>query len=227
MGTLDEIRRMQQEGRQDQEIVSTLKDYGIPDSEINESLAQAKIKQAIGAPPVLEEEQPRIISSSQSKTQGMQPSMLAKEEPLDTPENQLSPQQQNSPQQAQYPPTYQEEQANPQYQEYPQYESYQPYGAAADTISEIAEQIFSEKISPIKNKLDSILDIKTLTETKINYLDERLKRIEKIIDRLELSILQKVGEYTNNVEDIKNEVIETQKSFKSLLQQKGSYKQLE
>ena len=41
--------------------------------------------------------------------------------------------------------------------------------------------------------------------------------MEKIIDRLQLSILQKVGDYLTNVEDIKKELAETQKSFKSML----------
>jgi UDP-glucose 4-epimerase len=55
----------------------------------------------------------------------------------------------------------------------------------------------------------------------IEYIDERLSRIEKIIDRLQLSILQRVGEYVTNVEDIKKELVETQKSFKSLSDKKS------
>ena len=74
--------------------------------------------------------------------------------------------------------------------------------------------------------MESIIDIKNTFETKISSIDERLKRMEKIIDRLQLSLLQKVGEYVGDVADIKKEIIETQKSFKSLMTQKESaYKQ--
>ena len=55
-----------------------------------------------------------------------------------------------------------------------------------------------------------------MMEAKLVHLDERLQRIEKIIDRLQLSIIQKVGEYMINVSDLKKELIETQKSFKTV-----------
>ena len=64
--------------------------------------------------------------------------------------------------------------------------------------------------------METIIDLKTTMGTKLSILDERLKRMEGIIDRLNLSILQKVGDYMTNIDDIKKELIETQKSFKAM-----------
>ena len=105
---------------------------------------------------------------------------------------------------------------------YPEYSNYGSSSSfSADTISEIAEQAVVEKLSSMRNEMDAILDTKSLLDSKINSLDERLKRLEKMIDRIQLSVLQRVGEYVSNVEDIKREMVETQKSFKSLLNQKN------
>jgi len=111
-----------------------------------------------------------------------------------------------------------------QSQEYPEYQQQYPQeqyqqqsgGISSDTITEIAEQVVSEKFATIKKDMEKIIDLKTTTETKLSYLDSRLKKIEAIIDRLNLSIMQKVGDYMTNIDDIKKELIETQKSFKAL-----------
>lgn len=103
-----------------------------------------------------------------------------------------------------------------QYGAYPQYQSYQE-AMSSDVISEIAEQVVSEKLSNLHDQLEKSVDLKTVFETKLSSLDERLKRIEHIIDRVQLSLLQKMGDYAADVGDVKKELEETQKSFKSLL----------
>jgi len=233
MGILEEIRKMQQEGHTEQEITDSLAERGVPYSEINNSLSQTKIKNAVNAPSVVEDSSSTMpqeppMTQIVPQSQGMQPSVLATETQEAQRVKQQSQQAGQSqeaqqPQQEFTPPSYPEEQQQPNYnqQEYSQYPVYQQYGAEADAISEIAEQVLIEKISPLKNKIEAVLDLKSIFEAKINFIDERLKRIEKIIDRLELSILQKVGSYVQNVEDIKSELVETQKSFKSLLNSKG------
>ncbi|MEK6933804.1 MAG: hypothetical protein AABW75_02930 [Nanoarchaeota archaeon] len=237
MGILEEIRKMQQEGHTEQDIIDSLAERGVPYSEINNSLSQTKIKNAVNAPSVVEDSssimpQEPPMTQIMSQSQGMQPSVLAtetQEAKRAKQQSQQAAQQAEQSQEAQQPQqefassSYPEEQQQPNYnqQEYSQYPVYQQYGAEADAISEIAEQVLIEKISPLKNKIEAVLDLKSVFEAKINFIDERLKRIEKIIDRLELSILQKVGSYVQNVEDIKSELVETQKSFKSLLNSKG------
>lgn len=87
---------------------------------------------------------------------------------------------------------------------------------SSDTVSEIAEEVVAEKFFNIKKELEKVIEFRTEVQAKMEYLDERLKRIEKIIDRLQLSVLQKVGDYMTNVEDIKKELDEVQKTFKAV-----------
>ena len=84
-------------------------------------------------------------------------------------------------------------------------------------MADIAEQAVEEKLSKLKENINETLDFKSTTEAKLTDLQERLKKIEKTIDKLQLAILQKVGDYVTNTEDIKKELYETQKSFKSLI----------
>jgi len=98
------------------------------------------------------------------------------------------------------------------------YQQYQPYQEAmsSDVITEISEQVVAEKLSAMQDKLEKALDFRTVAEARITSLNERLRRIEGILDRLQLSILQKVGDYVNDVRDIKQELLETQQSFKAI-----------
>jgi hypothetical protein len=104
------------------------------------------------------------------------------------------------------------------------YDQYQPYQEAMSTevISEIAEQIVNEKLSYLKDRLEGVLDIRTVVDARMTNLNERLRRIEKIMDQLQLSVLQKVGEYVNDVKDLKKEMEETQKTFSAV--HKGKHK---
>jgi hypothetical protein len=108
------------------------------------------------------------------------------------------------------------------YQDYGQ-AGYDPYaggggggGVSADSIADIAEQAVAERLSKVREALEETLDFKTTMESKVLNMDERLKKLEKIIDRLQLSILQKIGEHVQNTEDIKKELHEQQKTFKAL-----------
>ena len=136
----------------------------------------------------------------------MQPSMLA-------------PQQETQEVGEQYAGEY------PSYQQQQDYygqggQQYQPYQEAlsSDVITEIAEQVVSEKLSFLGDKLEKAIDFKTTAETKISNLGERLVRIEQILDKLQIALLHRVGEYVQDVADMKKEIVETQKSFKAISQ---------
>jgi len=198
MAILSDIQQLQKEGRSDEEIISILQAKGISPREISEAIAQSKVKEAVV---------------------GNIPETMAPIPASPSPQPEPYPQQEQYSQQ--YESSPQMEQPSPQaeqYQQYPQQEAYPQYAPqpqlSTDIIAEVADQIVSEKLAPIKTQLEKVLDLKSTVESKVEYLDERLKRIEKIIDRLQLSILQKVGDYLTNVEDIKKEIIEMQKTFK-------------
>ncbi len=220
MGVIEEIKRLQLEGKQEQEIVKNLQERGYGSQEIYEAMSQAKIKEAVNAAENDFPSSPSPDAIKQQLAAGMQPSLLTATRQDIEQENTYKQQGETAaPAQQTYPEytqQYAQLPAASNYQEYQQYGS--SYSAAsADTITEIAEQIVAENMQQIRHDLEKVLDLKTTLETKMENLDERLKRIEKIIDRLQLSILQKVGDYLTNVEDVKRELQETQKSFKSLL----------
>lgn len=110
---------------------------------------------------------------------------------------------------------YQPEQYAPQEEYYPQQEyGYSEPGIGdTDTIIEITEQVFSEKIKTIQKQVEDLNEFKVLAQTKIDNISDRLKRIELNIDRLQAEILEKVGSYGRGLEGIKKEMGMMQESF--------------
>ena len=233
MGIFEEIKRMQEEGKSDQDMILLLQESGYGIKEASDAVAQARIKEAVSS-----QEGPAVIPQYPNQDQEMMQSIVNQPQQMSKPPTQqLQPeeqyqeqyQQEQQPEQQEQMPQqqYQEQYANTnadysqQYQQQQQYPSYDPSNSSADIMTEIAEQIVSEKISSLRKQIEVIIDLKNSNEAKLISMDDRLKRLEKTIDRIQLSILQKVGEYLTNVEDIKKEMIENQKSFKTLIGSKG------
>src|SRR3989344_373995 len=51
MGIIEDIKRMQLEGKSEQEITGTLQNRGFPSQAVNEALSQSRIKDAVTASP--------------------------------------------------------------------------------------------------------------------------------------------------------------------------------
>ncbi|MDO8563445.1 MAG: hypothetical protein Q7R87_00360 [Nanoarchaeota archaeon] len=202
MGLIEEVQELKSSGALEDKITAILQERGYPKRDIADAISQSQIRDAVSSDSQYSQE--ANYSDSQ---QDMRPSLLS---------NKVPAVQEYSQQDV--PQNYPQETQNQGYGQYQQYDqnSYTP-PASSDTISEISEQIVSEKLSPIRDQLEKIIDMRNSFEAKAEYLDERLKRIEHIIDKLQLSILEKVGDQVNNIQSIKDELIETQKSFKSLL----------
>lgn len=180
------------------EDVQRLRGEGKSDNEIAQQLQQ----QGISPQQVYEAMQSAVIKDA------------VNQEPQEQYQQSQGQEQQTQEYQDQY------NQGQEQYQQSP--EQYQQGNISTETIAEIAEQAIVEKMSLIRADLEKILDFKSSADAKIEMLDERLKRMEKILDRLQLSILQKVGEYMSNVDDLKKELIETQKTFTSVTKPRSS-----
>jgi hypothetical protein len=113
------------------------------------------------------------------------------------------------------------------YGDYSQQEEYAPQegyvdqgmggGSDTDTIIEIAEQVFSEKIKKEQKQIEILNEFATLAEAKISNDHERIKRIEDIIDKLQIAILEKIGSYGRNLDTIKNEMGMMQESFEKMV----------
>jgi len=96
-------------------------------------------------------------------------------------------------------------------------QDYGSYGGGTDTIMEIAEQVFAEKIRKIQKQLEDLNEFKTLAETKLTNATSRLKRIEESMDKLQMAILDKVGSYGRGLDNIKKEMSMMQDSFSKTL----------
>lgn len=235
MGIIEEIGKMRQAGRSEQDISAVLKQRGFSDEEVSNLVSQTQIKEAIDSSavpvptPQAETQDYNQNTEYQTPYFGLRPTT----EELGSPQMQQQYPQESIPvpspmgMQEEYPPQEYSQQPPQEYpQEYQQpsqegydygQQQYAPSSAiSSDTITEIAEQVVMEKLSKITKNLEKTLDLKTTLDAKLFNLNERLQRIEKIIDRLQLSILQKVGEYVVNVSDLKKELVETQKSFTAI-----------
>ena len=179
MGTLDQVTKMKNQGLPDDEIATKLQEQKISPKEINDAMDQSKIKNAV------------------SDTEGMQPSIMNAPKPTREGGDTYTPQTREYEQDTYTPqPEDQQEEYTPQpsYDEYPSLT-----GTDTDTMIEIAEQVFSEKMQKIQKQLEKLNEFQTLSQVKIDSTAERLKRIETIIDNLQISILDRVGSYGKNL----------------------------
>jgi hypothetical protein len=227
MSVLDQVLSMKKKGISESEIASTLEEQGISPKDISEALSQAKIKEAVYEETSDEELMPSIMIPERAEslpTEGeisdidllpptpsdhyKVPRVVRKEiqeqEEISQPTQEMSEQYYYQPQ-----PT---QQVSP--------ETYQYfYGEAAsqisdtDTIIEIAEQVFYEKIKNLQKQIESLIEFKNLSQSKIDNISERLKRIENSIDSLQSAILEKIGSYGRGIDSIKKEIELIQESF--------------
>ncbi|MFH1801730.1 MAG: hypothetical protein ABH804_02785 [archaeon] len=203
MGILEQVTNMKKGGMSEEEISTKLKEQGISPKEIISAISQAQIKNAV----VNNEEVPQPPTGE--------------DEYIPSKQNIYTP----KAQEAEYQPQYETGYYQPQ-EYYPQegYEQYPQTSTGTDTMIEIAEQVLSEKIKEIKSQLNAVNEFKVLTQTKIDVMSEKLKRIETIIDNLQIQILEKVGSYGNNLENIKKEMSMMQDSFTKMISDKASHK---
>jgi len=236
MSTLEQVKQMQSQGIGEEQIVQNLQGQGINYREISEALSQSKITAAVeapvngvqevppGLPPPQSQEQMAPMPSSAESSQVQEisaPSPIGAQDPAAGMQQSIMQTSQGEQQ------PYSQEEQIPEY-DYSAggeagYSEYQPYAGggggeiSSDTITEISEQLISEKFSDVRKHLEKVIDFKNSFETKIESMDERLKRMEKIIDTLQSSVLRKVGDYVTNVDDIKKELISTQKSLSKMV----------
>lgn len=216
MAIVEEVRKMQQQGFNDEQIIQAMRGRGVDYKDIADSLSQSRIKAAVEQPDA--DPSNAYSGSPQAGSQeGMEPSIMnnrSEPEELAPPSpgaGSYAPQLPQGGYVVQQPQEYSTGQG--QYTE-----GYgQQYTQSSDLTTEIAEQVVAERLGEMRKYIEKIADMKTTVEARIEFLDERLKRIEKIIDVLQSSVLRKVGDYVTNVDDIKRELIETQKTFAKLL----------
>ena len=214
MTTLEEVTQLKNQGMPDAEITTNLQQKGVSPKEINDALNQSQIKNAISNQEYFPEPVPQNMGAQVQET----PSL---------PDNPASYKNEEEPYQEDYEPQPQQEYYAPQenysQQEYYPQENYDynqegyDQGTDTSTIIEISEQVFIEKSEQTKKQIKELIEFKTLTETKIDNISDRLKRIEKTIDNLQISILDKIGSYGTNLNTIKKEMGMMQDSFSKVI----------
>ena len=221
MQTIDQIKNMQKQGYNDANIVTSLQQQGISPREINDALTRSKIKQAIGENEQQDYSPQNYLSKSEQleETENfsqMQPSMMNQPEQNYQEDQSLQPPQPGDQysQQQYYPEQYQGYDQGGDYQNYPQDYS---QGISAETATEIAEQLLTEKISKIKSQLSDLVELKSILTAKIEKLDSRLEKVESVIDQLQMSLIRKSNEQEQNIGDIKNEMKAMQTGFSKIL----------
>lgn len=234
MNVLDRIIELKNQGIEDEEIINQLRQEKISPREIENALNQAQIKRAVSKedyefdemePSIMSQENleipvPKPIEKSYSpKTREIEENY----EPSDR-FSKSNQQQKSSVKTAQYSqqvsaPEYskmqykQQPQTQESFSDYSQDQSYDVKYSDTDAMIEVSEQVFDEKISEILNQLDSINKFKVISETKLENFETRLRKIESMIDNLQISILEKVGSYGENLSFIKKEMEMMQDSF--------------
>jgi len=200
MGVLEEITQMKSQGMPDEEIVKKLQDQGVAPKAINDAFNQAQIKKAISNEGGGSEESQEFEGFPAGQPQGQ--------------EGVYTPKAQEISETGMYSPQPQEQQEE-YYQGSPQGDVYEypQTGVDTNTVIEISEQVFFEKIQKIQKQIEEFSEFKTLTESRVENLSERIKKIESIIDNLQVKILEKIGGYGSNLESIKKEMSMMQNSF--------------
>jgi len=194
MPLVNKVKEMEQQGLSEAEIAQSLEEQGFSPLEINQSLDQAKIKSAVN------NESVDALTTSE-----MQPSLVETDET--TEQMPIEQPQEETPQYI-YP--------TPNYPQSPTYQEYQPY-SSAETVTEIAESLIEEKLNKLRKDFLALQQFKEISETRIKSIDDRLRRIEDTIERLQATIIGKIGNYGQNLQEIKQEMGMMQESFSKAL----------
>ncbi len=212
MGALEKVKALKRQGLPDQEITNQLQQQGVSPGEIADALSQAKIRNAIVESGEAEESIPQA-EPSYDQVGGENPYTPANQTPAAgyAPEASYAPEAAYAPQ---TPGAPQEE----YYSQQGEYEGYAPsMNTDTDTMIEIAGQVFSEKMQKIQKQIEDMTEFRTIAQTNLLNLSERLKRMETMIDKLQISILDKVGSYGKSLATTKKEIAMVQDSFKKVI----------
>lgn len=200
--SIEQIISMVQQGYAESDIMAYLQEQGSSAKEIADALNQAKIKLELAETAGEEYE-------SQSPEETAVEGTAEEYGPTAPPEPASVPAPASAPiPQRRYAP---EEQ---QYQQYPaQPAEYPAYPAAAvsdsssvEAIEEIAEGIIAEKWDEFKEKIGDVSELKSYVESRLNELNDRVKRLEIAQDKLHAATLEKVEVQSRSVKTLGSEI---------------------
>ncbi len=216
MSVLEKVLNLKKSGVSEKEIITKLKNEGISPMEINDAINQSKIKEAVSG-------------EQEDSTKGMVPSIMGGEEKKIIEEETYTPSPSPSKEETYQDYSSQEDQGTEEYgsigeyyEEAPsqEYSSGNETGMGSETMIEIAEQVFSEKIKKIEEELRTLKEFKTIASPNLEDLRERIKRIEKNFDKMQIAILERVGSFGKNINSLQKEVEMVEDSFGKIMKEK-------
>ncbi len=224
MALLDTIKEMKSSGYQDQDIINRLQSQGISPREINEAMAQMKIREAVEGGRM---ENAGNESREEEYMQGMQPSMTDQVPYPPQTQDQFTPQypRRYSMETEQIPEFPSQDQQTQQYQEeygqfqqqYPQTNQQYEYQSSTENMVDLIDQIVAEKLSKTNKVMTDLQESRILIESRVEKIDQRLQRIESIIDQIQTSILRRSSQQSQDLDDIKSEMHAMQTGFSKIL----------
>ncbi len=220
MSIIDTINSYKQQGYGNQDIINMLQEQGISPREINDAMAQSQIKQAVAEPSsnFAQEQNEQLSPEMQLSIINPQTQEQYPEIPIPSPGSSQQLTQQYS--QGYGGQEYQQGQEYPYPQEsYNQadYNQYSQYAPDTSIITDIAGQLIAEKFTKTEKALVDLVEFKALLNSKVEKIDDRLKKIELVIDQLQMSVIRKSGNQEQNIEDIKSEMKLMQNSFGKII----------
>jgi DNA-binding transcriptional MerR regulator len=180
---------MQKEGLSEKQIITRLQQEGVALKEINDSMNQARIKNAVS-------------QDTEQENSPYQESIST--ENLPYPQTNISGDapQQNYTQQPETAAPYQEYAPDQDYSNY----YYQQGIANTETITDIAEQIIAEKNQELAKKIDILTQSKNTFQREIEELKEKVNRIESSLDSIQKAIIGKIGEFGDSTRVIQKDL---------------------
>ena len=210
---------MKSQGMDEKQILNNLQEKGVTPKSIEEAFNQIKIKKAVSAESAGEEGMEPSIMKSAPKFDQMQASPLYSPKTQEIEHESRDVYTSANDQQTQQAPRYAEYNQEEYVPQEGGYEGGNPSNGNydTDTLIEVAEQVFLEKIKKEQKQISALNEFASLAETKISNHNERIKKMEEIIDRLQAAILEKIGSYGKNLDSIKNEMGMMQESFEKMV----------
>jgi len=204
---VDDVLSMMQKGLSDSDIIRKLSEEGFSPVQITDALNQAKIKNEISGENSGGEMKASILSSGvPSPSEVPKPKAMFPAMNMESKKQAISPPATNVSDYPSYP-----------YQ-YPVVEKVQQQPEInTEAIEEIVEEMVNEKWLEIKNKILDVIEWKTYAEKRILSVDDRIKRIENSLDRLQAALLSKVQEYSRNVSELGSEMVALEGAFGKIL----------
>lgn len=203
MGTLEQVTQLRNQGMSDDQISSSLQQQGISPKEITDAINQSNVKNAVAGD----------SSQTQAPAPTNQPQNPNQTGGYTDQSGAYAPQTQDYSQGTQGGQEY--------YQEAP-YATSPAAGTSPDTMIELANQVFSEKIRKTSKQVNELNEFKTMAQVKLDNLEERMKRIEKIIDTIQVKVLEKVGAFSSELRKTQKEVGMVEDSFAKMHKGKSS-----